>query len=145
MIPISDVILICIYFNSNFFFFFSIQSYSFNLIFVSFLDAMIQVPHDMEGPFSHFPSSTRVFCLWFWAHLIFLYIFFNVGPPKEDIFLTTFQWCTYILQITFQFLWASEGSFHVLHHKSLNLIGNANAPKLILRLTKALSKAPRIW
>ena len=44
--------------------------------------------------------------------------FFNVDPPNEDIFLTTFyglyfnQWCTYILQITFQ-LWASEGSFLV--------------------------------
>ena len=40
-----------------------------------------------------------------------LFFFFNVGPLKEDIFLTTFyglyfnQWCTYILQITFQ-LWA---------------------------------------
>ena len=47
-------------------------------------------------------------------------IFFYVGLPKEDIFFDHLLWSifqsmgTYILQITFQ-LWASEGSFHVLH------------------------------
>ena len=51
--------------------------------------------------------------------MVYLFIsnFFNVGVPKEDIFLTTFyvlyfnQQVHIFLQITILY-WASEGSFH---------------------------------
>ena len=55
------------------------------------------------------------------ANLIWLdvyYNFFYVGPPKEDIFLTTFYSLYFNQQVHIitdnNSCWASEGNFHVL-------------------------------
>ena len=50
-------------------------------------------------------------------------LFFLCGPPKEDIFLTTFYGLNFNQQVhilyRLQFLFASEGSFHVLRNTPL--------------------------
>ena len=52
-----------------------------------------------------------------WVQALTKYSFFNVGHPKEDIFLTTFYDLYFNQQVhitDYNSCWAPEGSFHVL-------------------------------
>ena len=62
-----------------------------------------------------------------------VFVFFKVGPPKEDIFLTTFYGLYFSHHYTYDKLqsfkcWTSVGNFHVLHlHLSFWHVGTLPA------------------
>ena len=82
-----------------------------------------------EGYFCLFTASVMKSILFFWLEWLSVYvffclvhldvsIFFYVGPPKEDIFLTTFYglyFSHHMVTFTYSW-WTSEGNFQITDH-----------------------------